>query len=67
MSYLHSCCLYMYRHVSNDLFHISDWLPTLLTAAGATSDMYPEIEDMDGVDQARNQHAFFFKGSKKGS
>ncbi|XP_066901742.1 arylsulfatase B [Halyomorpha halys] len=35
-------------HVSDQYFHISDWLPTLYAAAGGNSD---ELESKDGINQ----------------
>ena len=37
------------------LVHISDWLPTLLSAAGHTnaSSLSPGLRGLDGVDQVR--------------
>ncbi len=40
--------LLILRAVSNDLIHITDWLPTLLEAAGAPEETWAL---MDGVSQ----------------
>ncbi len=33
------------------MMHMIDWLPTLLHAAGADQETFPELADLDGVDQ----------------
>ncbi len=33
------------------MVHITDWLPTLVTAAGGNLQDYPELQDIDGKDQ----------------
>ncbi len=33
------------------MVHITDWLPTLISAAGGDPYDYPELDDMDGIDQ----------------
>ncbi len=33
------------------MVHITDWLPTLVTAAGGNLQNYPELQNIDGKDQ----------------
>ncbi len=37
--------------ITNKMVHITDWLPTLITAAGGNLYDYPELQDIDGKDQ----------------
>lgn len=46
---MHGSMLSRPGRVSRALVHVTDWLPTLVTAAGG--DTRVMLEDMDGVDQ----------------
>ncbi len=45
------------------MMHMIDWLPTLLHAAGADQETFPELADLDGVDQVTTHSfpTFFFQ------
>ncbi len=38
---------------TNKMFHITDWLPTIIRAAGGDPADYAELDDLDGKDQVR--------------
>ncbi len=33
------------------MVHVTDWLPTIIHAAGGDVSDYPELDDLDGKDQ----------------
>lgn len=39
------------RYTSHKKIHVTDWLPTILRAADATSEVWQQFEDIDGIDQ----------------
>ena len=41
----------LYRRTADNIIHITDWLPTLLEAAGANEEIFPELADIDGISQ----------------
>ncbi len=43
--------MHQIRYEYTNMIHAVDWMPTLLRAAGVTSDMFPELAELDGVDQ----------------
>jgi len=47
----------IFRYVSNALFHVTDWLPTILSAVDASEDTKSIFADIDGI----NQYGYFFR------
>ena len=48
MGFVHSNLLQRHRYISNNLIHVSDWLPTLYSAAGGN---VSDLGVIDGIDQ----------------
>jgi len=48
-AFVHSPLLEQAGYINSDLIHITDWMPTLLTAAGVDSSQWPA--DIDGLNQ----------------
>ena len=50
-AFIHSPLLSKTGMVSNQMMHITDWLPSLMTAAGVTNNRFEDIKnDIDGID-----------------
>ena len=47
MGFVHSSLLEKHRYISNNLMHVSDWLPTLYSAAGGN---ISDLGIIDGID-----------------
>ena len=50
-AFIHSPLLSKTGMVSHQMMHITDWLPSLMTAAGVTNNRFENIKnDIDGID-----------------
>ena len=50
-AFIHSPLLSKTGMVSRQMMHITDWLPSLMTAVGVTNHRFEDTkEDMDGID-----------------